>query len=313
MRGLIASGLLAVAGVLAVPAGASADARITVRLTDHEGRPVDGSVTLTSSAATRSCRTTASRCTLTVPAGTYTVVLRPARGSAPPARTLRVPASGTVALALTAGPPRVQSTSVQQTSTAVQRARPARRSTTTTATGGADVTRRATAVEGTRRPRTTTARRTTSSTNVRRAMTNTAARRATRTSPSPSTGTGSSGATEGGSSTSTEEPDGDSPSVGSLVGTSLLGGGSVRDLSSGDRLAVQGRVLDGAGRPVDATITVKRGDDVVGRVTTTSSRFSMYDLDAGTYDVVVRPSRGDATSRRVTVGSETLRITLRVR
>lgn len=308
MRGWIPKGLLVLATVVATPSVASADARVSVRLTDHEGRPVDGSVTLVSQGATRSCRTTASRCTITAPAGTYTVTLRPVRGSAPPARTLRVPSSGTLSVALTAGPPRIRNRSAEGGT--LQTARPSAPTTATSPTRPTTTPRRGTTVRRVVRPRVTTPRATsmrrttTASTGVRRTTLGTNTVRRTTSNTTSSDDTERTGTSTG------EEP-------ATVSRTRAVAAGSliqvtVRDLSSGDRLVVQGRVLDSAGRPVDATITVKRGDEVIGRVSTTASRFSIYDLDAGTYDAIVRSARGDTRRSRITVGSETSRVTLRV-
>jgi hypothetical protein len=91
--------------VLGIPAAALADATVQVRLTDSAGRPTDGTVTVTGQAQTRTCVTTAGRCTITLRAGTYTATVAPRRGTAPPPRSLTVPAAGTVTLALAIGPP----------------------------------------------------------------------------------------------------------------------------------------------------------------------------------------------------------------
>lgn len=64
---------------------------------DWAGRPVDGRFTLLRAGLVLSRVSTASRATLTsVPAGTYVLRFRPVRGGAPPDRTLRVPATGSI-------------------------------------------------------------------------------------------------------------------------------------------------------------------------------------------------------------------------
>lgn len=304
-RAFLSGILLGLAAAVAVPAVALADARVTVRLTDHEGRPVDGTVTLTSRNVTRSCRTTAARCTITAPAGTYTVTLRPARGTAPDSRTLRVPASGTISLALRAGPPEVRTTAVG-TPTSTRQARPARRTApTATTTAPTGVTRavRVPARRVTTQPRATRIRRATA---VRTA---TAVRPTV--SPAPPTGGSGSGSTSGGSDDGEATPS-STPTATGTVARRIAVTQETRDLSSGDELAVQGRVLDRLGRPTDATITVKRGDTVVGTVSTTAGSFSIYDLEEGTYDVSLRSSRGTTSTSRFTVGTGTSRVTLRV-
>ncbi len=296
MRGTALLGGILGLALLAAPPVARADARIAVRLTDHEGRPVDGTVTLTAGSVTRSCRTTASRCTITAPAGTYTVTLRPVRGAAPAPRTLRVPASGTISLALRAGAATMQTTAVATRTTTV-RAEPSGTTSSTSPAPTGSVTRavRTPASRVTR----TTGRRVSG---VRRA-----------TAVRPSTTVPTSASTSGGSGGETTTAPTSSGSVARRVdATSVLAGSTARDLASGDRLAVQGRVLDGAGRPTDATLTVKRGDEVVGTARTTAGSFSLYDLPAGTYDVALRSSRGTTATGRITVGSTTSRVTLRV-
>lgn len=85
--------------VIGLPAFAAADARVQVRLTDSDGRPVDGTVTMVAGARRLSCRTTAGRCTITAPAGSYSATVAARSGGSPAPRTVSVPASGTITLA----------------------------------------------------------------------------------------------------------------------------------------------------------------------------------------------------------------------
>src|SRR3972149_3246385 len=84
------------------PALASAQASVQFRLTDSVGRPLDGRVTMAGQPGTLACATTAGRCTVIAPGGSYTVTVAPTRESPPAPRSLTVPASG----ALTGGLPR---------------------------------------------------------------------------------------------------------------------------------------------------------------------------------------------------------------
>lgn len=280
--GLVTAAFLIGAALLA-PAIARADAQIAVRLTDHEGRPVDGTVTLTARNVTRSCRTTASRCTITAPAGTYTVTMQPVRGTAPPSRTLTVPASGTIALALTARPAATVTTTPVQTST-----QPGTVQTQPGPTSGTATT--ISTAPATLRPGVLTA--------------------ATSGGSATASGTGgTSGSTSGGSTTATTTP---TPTATTSGATQQAGTIAARDLTRGTTLAVQGTVLDGAGRPTDATITVRRAGALVGTARTTAGRFSMYDLPAATYDVALESSRGTRATARLTVGATSSRVTLRV-
>ena len=297
--------------VLSFPALAAADASIAVRLIDAEGRPVDGTVTLQKSGVTRSCRTTAARCTVTAPAGSYTVTMRPVRGSAPPPRSFTVPASGSISLALTAGP-----ATTATSTTAVSTAQPAVRAGTTTATrttSGTPVTR---ATSGSASPvaraTRTTARR---ATRVRPGSVTTrpvgVATPGVRGIPTPSTGTSpGDGTTSGGSSTTTARPATTTATTTAVAQHTDTA--AARNLSTGRALSVQGTVLDAAGRPTDAALTVRRAGSVVGTARTTAGRFSLYDLPAATYEVTLSSSRGTNGTGRFTVGSATSRVTLRV-
>jgi len=306
----LGAGLLAAGAAASLPELARADCRIAVRLTDHQGRPVDGSVTLTGGGLTRTCRTTASRCTLDVPGGTYRATLRPVRGTAPAPRSVTVPASGTISLALTAGPATTvtSSTTVQSTSQpGTVQSRPATTSTVTRPAGTTSVSS-TTTMRATRVTRPTTRRAAT----VRRTTAVTPTTRPASTSLSPSTGSsGTGGATSGGSGGTTTTPT-TATAVSTTTAAARTQTQATRSLTSGRTLAVQGSVLDGAGRPTDATLTVRRGGAMVGTARTTAGRFSLYDLPAATYDVALESSRGTRNTARLTVGSTTSRVTLRV-
>jgi hypothetical protein len=113
MRARIAS--LIVTILLGIPGLAAAQATVQIRLADSAGRPVDGTVTLTGQGTTRRCVTTAGRCTLSVPAGSYSATVAPRSGTPPPPRSVVVPAAGVVSLSLSL-PPAI--TTVQATGTA---------------------------------------------------------------------------------------------------------------------------------------------------------------------------------------------------
>ena len=293
---------LAAGFTLAISTAATAQAhsRVQVQLTDSAGRPVDGTVTMTGP-ATLSCRTTAARCTITAPAGTYRVTLRPVRGTAPAPRTLRVPASGTTSLALRAGAPSIRATAgVTARTGAIRTATPTGRATVS---GARPATRTGRTVAGR-----TGAVRTTAGAATVRAAGGLITRSGTRPTAVARAGTSGSGATSGGSGSTTATPTvRASGSVQQRAGTI-----AARDLTSGRRLCVQGSVMDGAGRPTDAVLTFSRGSTVVGTARTTAGRFSIYDLSAGTYSVSLRSSRGSQGRGSVTVGSTQSRVVLRV-
>ncbi len=88
---------------------------------------------------------------------------------------------------------------------------------------------------------------------------------------------------------------------------------AVRSLGSGRTLVVQGSVMDTAGRPVDATITVSGSGGTVGSVSSTAGRFSMFDLPPGTYTFASRSTRGTTANMTVTLAAGTVsRLTVRV-
>jgi len=300
-------------GVLLAPAAASADARVQVRLTDAEGRPVDGVVTLRKNGVTRRCRTTAARCTITAPAGTYRVTLDPSRGSAPPARTLRVPASGTVSLALTARPARtVSATPVTRRATAVRSPDDSEgddgdtSGSGTSTAGSGSSGRTATRATAVRRTTSTSAVRRTGSTSGVRLGTPRPSRPARVTAAVPATGTTRTTARRIRRSDGQRRPRTVRAVSARPVETAR------RNLAEGETLTAQGRVLDRAGRPTDATLTFRRSGTVVGHARTTAGRFSLYDLPNGTYSVSLRSSRGTTATRRLTVGDGVQRLTLRV-
>lgn len=74
---------------------AHAEATVDVRVVDAASRPADGAVTL-AGPKKLSCNTIGARCSLQAPAGSYTVTIKPRRDKAPKARTVSVPAKGTV-------------------------------------------------------------------------------------------------------------------------------------------------------------------------------------------------------------------------
>src|SRR5687767_9618802 len=98
MRVRIAS--LIVTILLGIPGLAAAQATVQIRVAASAGRPADGTVTLTGQGQTRRCSTTAGRCTIVVPAGSYSATVAPRSGTAPAPRAVTVPAAGVITLAL---------------------------------------------------------------------------------------------------------------------------------------------------------------------------------------------------------------------
>jgi hypothetical protein len=86
---------------------ALADALVVVSLRGSDGKPVEGSVTLTAVSGKgepRSCHTQQGTCRIAgVPGGLYTVTVKPASGSPPPPRKAMIPPSGKVDLFVSTG------------------------------------------------------------------------------------------------------------------------------------------------------------------------------------------------------------------
>lgn len=284
----VGNGFVAMVGLLlAAPGVASADGTVQVQVTDAEGRPLDGSVTLRGP-TTRSCRTMAGRCTLSLPGGTYTATLAPVRGGAPPARSVRVPASGVISLPLRA----------------------------TTATAATPVTARP--VQTSAAPGTTTARRPPGGTPALggpRIVTRPATQqpvRPTTTAPGarPAVVRTGGGVTTSPGVTPVRPPS--SQPAARPTTTRAVPVMMGRNLASGSRIVCQGSIQDSAGRPTDATITVSSGATVVGSISSTAGRFTIYDLSPGTYALSIRSTRGTTTSATMRLTGGVDRMVLRV-
>jgi hypothetical protein len=77
-------------------------------------------------------------------------------------------------------------------------------------------------------------------------------------------------------------------------------------------MVAQGTILDMAGRPTDATITVSGANGTIGWVRSTAGRFSLFDLPQGTYRVDLRSARGTTSTASLTVAPGVSRPVLRV-
>ncbi|HJL03237.1 MAG TPA: carboxypeptidase-like regulatory domain-containing protein [Polyangiaceae bacterium LLY-WYZ-15_(1-7)] len=303
--------LAALAFLAAAPAWAQAQGAVRVRVVDSAGRPLDGQVTLQSTTpgqGTRGCRTVAGRCTVQAPAGSYRVSVRPVRETAPPVQTLSVREGVTASLTLrcrrttaattgTATAPQVQRATTVRTRTATSpTTSPSPTGTTRTDTPRTTTPRRVTPRTATPRrvtPRTVTPRTTT----PRRVTPRTVTPRTAPTDPAPRSTRTTIVRTAAPAEANTQIREDEPP-----------------NLASGERLCLQGRVVDQAGRPADATLTVRRGETVVGRVRSVAGRFSVFDLPAGTYEVEARSARTGALTRtRWSLGSAVARVTLRIR
>jgi hypothetical protein len=86
----------------------------------------------------------------------------------------------------------------------------------------------------------------------------------------------------------------------------------LRDVSRGTRMLVQGSVLDPAGRLTNATISLQQNGRAVAQTKCVGGRFAMFDLTAGTYDVLAIATNGTRATTRITVGTALLRPTLRL-
>ncbi len=87
---------------------------------------------------------------------------------------------------------------------------------------------------------------------------------------------------------------------------------NLRNLSAGQRLLVQGSVLDASGRLANATITLEQNGRAIGTAKCVGGRFAMYDLAAGTYRVVAAGANGVRATTNLTVRTAILRPTLRL-
>ncbi len=266
---------LALLFLLAAPLIAEAQSGTAqVRLSDSAGRPVDGTVTFRGQSGTQTCRTAAGRCQVALQAGSWQASVQSSRGQAA-TRAIAIRAGRTAVVSIRLGPSRTTATVTP--SMRVVRSTATQRVTTAQA-------------QMTRTTRTQTVRTTPQV--VRTANVGTT----TRTPVRPAT-------------TSTRM------TTATVVQTTRANTTArTRDLARGGRLACHGSVVDTAGRPVDATITVHRGGSLIGTVRSVAGRFSMYDLAAGRYEVSVRNARsGTTTQQQIVLGSGVARVTIRAR
>lgn len=108
-------------------------------------------------------------------------------------------------------------------------------------------------------------------------------------------------------STGTTKPGTTTQSQGTTPATANL-----RNLSAGQRLLVQGSILDPAGRLTNATVTLEQNGRALGTARCVGGRFAMYDLAAGTYRVVAVGANGLRATANLTVTNAVLRPTLRL-
>lgn len=260
---------------------AHADASVQIRTSDASGRPLDGRVTVSNATHTFQCTTTASRCTLRVPAGTYTVSLAPLRGAALPGRSVTVPARGAITVALQSAPentpapatPTIDTPTVASPTTPTTTNPPLATSPTAPATlrvGGS----------GPRAPTTATVARAASvAPNAPNAPTAPSAPVTRATSAAPTTPA--------------------APTVSAVPQLSPNGG--LRNLSRGSRLVAEGTLNDGTGLPLDGVVTVLNGTSPVGQTNTRAGHFALYDLPAGLYVVQTRSPDGRVGRKTFTV------------
>lgn len=323
--------LCMVVALLAVSATAQAQGgRVAFELRDSAGRPVDGVLTLRAASGGQryQCASTASRCSLQVPPGAYRAEVAPRRERAPAPRqvtvaagrtlTLRmrtqagapanmvnvaVPRSATQVTVRPAVQPTAQPSTVRPPARINPNVRPANRVNVSAAMVAvrpqnpiprtvqpASMVAVRPAAMVTTRPVATSAARVPS-----RPATNVAVRPAVRVHPGATAVSVRPGAT-------------------ATSGTAAVATPS-RNLGQGRQACVMGRVVDGSGRPMDATLTFSQGGRQVGQVTSTAGRFTAFDLAPGRYDIQARSRRDGRTIRlnwTVTANS-TLRPLVRIR
>ena len=278
----------------ALPAAAQ-NGTLQVRVTDSAGRPIDGTVTLTGPGGRRSCRTRGGRCTVPLPAGSWTASLTPIREQAPPPSRVSVFPNRTAVLTLRTRPSTVANTTrVTGTQATVSRRRAPNTPVVTTGTQtGAVTTRRGTTTTTTQTGTTTTTTRRTG-TVTRRANTTQTQPRVIQTNPAVQ------------QRTPTATHQGTTPRAVTTTTT--------RNLGQGNRRCATGSVVDSAGRPTDATLTVSQNGRVLGSVRSVASRFSLFDLPPGRYEVQATPVRGGPAVRMVlSIGNAVARWTIRTR
>lgn len=277
----------------ALPAAAQ-NGTLQVRVTDSAGRPIDGTVALNGPGGRRSCRTRAGRCTVPLPAGTWTASLTPIREQAPPPSQITIRANRTATLTMRTRPTTVASTTrVNGTQATVTRRRGPDTPVVTTGTQTGAVT--------TRRNGTTTTRTGTTTTTTRQAGTTTRRVNTTQTQPRVIQ---TNPAVQGRTPTTTQQG----------VAPRAVTTTSTRNLGQGTRQCATGSVVDSAGRPTDATLTVLQNGRVMGTVRSVASRFSVFDLPPGRYEVRATPVRGGPAVQMVlSIGNAVARWTIRTR
>lgn len=292
--------LLAVVAIVgfALPAAAQ-NGTLQVRVTDSAGRPTDGTVTLNGPGGRRSCRTRAGRCTVPLPAGTWTASLVPVRDQAPPPSQVTVRANRTATLTMRTRPTTVANTTRvdNRAATVTQRRTPNSPVVTTRTQTGAVTTRR-TGTTTTPRGTTTTTRRT--PTVTQRTTTTQTQPRVIQTNP----------AVQGRTPPTTTRTTTTQMGVQARAVTTT----QTRNLGQGSRRCATGSIVDAAGRPTDATLTIVQNGRTLGTVRTVASRFSLFDLPPGQYQVRATPVRGGPDVHVVrSIGSAVARWTIQTR
>ena len=288
---------LIVVSVLCFPTLAWAQSgTVNVRVQDSQGRPLDGTVTFRARNAVRTCRTVASRCSLTLDEGTWTAELRPVREHWVGTQRVAVRRGSTASVVMRT---RASSATTQMNASVM---------VVTTGTTAMVASRPASSMT---RPvvRATQVQRTqVRASQVRPNSTRVNRVQASRVQPSQV----QPNATQAHRTVAVQTPSQMATvTTAAMVATRNT---SSRNLSRGNRLCVQGSIVDTAGRPTDAQITVRQNNRVVGTATSVAGRFSMFDLPPGRYELHSRSARTGANVRQtLTLGNGVSRVTVRIR
>ncbi|MCA9614744.1 MAG: carboxypeptidase regulatory-like domain-containing protein [Myxococcales bacterium] len=280
--------------LVATSVSAQTTGTVQVRVVDSAGRPLDGTVTFRAGNATQTCRTVASRCSIALPPGTWSAEVAPTRESSAGPLQVAVRAGVVASVTFRTRPATTPTTTaVVTTATGASTVAPA--TTTTTATVRTPVVQTAATngVQRTTRPRTSL--RTTP--------------RATATAP-VATSTATNGV-----ATNAVSPVATTPRIVTTApATTTTTVDTGRNLGTGTRVCAQGSVMDSAGRPADATVTVSRDGTTLGTVRSVAGRFSMFDLPPGRYALRAVAARdGRVTQQTLDLGADVARVVVRLR
>lgn len=259
-----------VLALVASAASAQSTGTVQVRIVDSAGRPLDGTVTFRSGNASASCRTVASRCSIALVPGTWSADVAPTRERSAGALQVAVTAGAVANVTFRTQPASAPTATVSPTTTTATTMVATPTPTTTTRTAPTvvrSVPNRATRDGRLRNPTPTptvgnvapVSTQPTVSPTVRSATATPIVRSATPTTTATTTTATTTTAT------TTATP--------------------TRDLGRGARVCAQGNVMDAAGRPADATLTVSRDGATLGTVRSVAGRFSMFDLRGATPSV----------------------------